>query len=135
MRDRGDPFQPAYRPQSATPLSEWFHAYARCWLPQPYGTSFWLQGRFVLPVLGPVTMLWLAYLVGLMVLVMIVLRIDNGLENSTTEKLPDIDERQPDEPGRVFVICLGCSGWVGFGGDRDQHLVRRYRCDSGVCVF
>ncbi|MBH8610872.1 DMT family transporter [Pseudomonas mohnii] len=45
-----------------------------------YGTSFWLQGRFVLPVLGPVTMLWLAYLVGLMVLVMIVLRIDNGLK-------------------------------------------------------
>jgi len=26
-----------------------------------YGTSFWLQGRFVLPVLGPVTDLWPAY--------------------------------------------------------------------------
>jgi drug/metabolite transporter (DMT)-like permease len=45
-----------------------------------YGTSFWLQGRFVLPSLGPVTMLWLAYLVGLMVLVVIVLRIDDGLK-------------------------------------------------------
>ncbi len=45
-----------------------------------YGTSFWLQGRFVLPVLGPVTMLWLAYLVGLIVLVGIVLRIDDGLK-------------------------------------------------------
>jgi drug/metabolite transporter (DMT)-like permease len=45
-----------------------------------YGTSFWLQGRFVLPVLGPVTMLWLAYLVGLIVLVVIVLRIDDGLK-------------------------------------------------------
>ncbi|KAB0493904.1 DMT family transporter [Pseudomonas vancouverensis] len=45
-----------------------------------YGTSFWLQGRFVLPALGPVTMLWLAYLVGLMVLVVIVLRIDDGLK-------------------------------------------------------
>jgi len=45
-----------------------------------YGTSFWLQGRFVLPVLGPVTMLWLAYLVGLIVLVSIVLRIDDGLK-------------------------------------------------------
>ncbi|RKS21571.1 MULTISPECIES: DMT family transporter [Pseudomonas] len=45
-----------------------------------YGTSFWLQGRFVLPILGPVTMLWLAYLVGLIVLVVIVLRIDDGLK-------------------------------------------------------
>ena len=45
-----------------------------------YGTSFWLQGRFVLPSLGPVTMLWLAYLVGLLVLVVIVLRIDDGLK-------------------------------------------------------
>ncbi|WP_448119625.1 EamA family transporter [Pseudomonas serbica] len=45
-----------------------------------YGTSFWLQGRFVLPTLGPVTMLWLAYLVGLIVLVVIVLRIDDGLK-------------------------------------------------------
>lgn len=45
-----------------------------------YGTSFWLQGRFVLQTLGPVTMLWLAYLVGLMVLVVIVVRIDDGLK-------------------------------------------------------
>ncbi|WP_160105526.1 DMT family transporter [Pseudomonas izuensis] len=45
-----------------------------------YGASFWLQGRFVLPILGPVTMLWLAYLVGLIVLVVIVLRIDDGLK-------------------------------------------------------
>ena len=45
-----------------------------------YGTSFWLQGHFVLPVLGPVTMLWLAYLVGLIVLVVIVLRIKDGLK-------------------------------------------------------
>ncbi|WP_283184501.1 DMT family transporter [Pseudomonas svalbardensis] len=44
-----------------------------------YGTSFWLQGRFVLPVLGPVTMLWLAYLVGLTVLVVMVLKIKDGL--------------------------------------------------------
>lgn len=45
-----------------------------------YGTSFWLQGRFVLSALGPVTMLWLAYLIGLMVLVVIVLRIEDGLK-------------------------------------------------------
>ena len=45
-----------------------------------YGTSFWLQGHFVLPVLGPVTMLWLAYLIGLIVLVDIALRIEDGLK-------------------------------------------------------
>jgi drug/metabolite transporter (DMT)-like permease len=45
-----------------------------------YGTSFWLQGRFVLPMLGPVTMLWLAYLIGLIVLVVIVLRVKDGLK-------------------------------------------------------
>ena len=45
-----------------------------------YGTSFWLQGHYVLPVLGPVTMLWLAYLIGLMVLIVIVLRIEDGLK-------------------------------------------------------
>ncbi|MDQ3202705.1 MAG: DMT family transporter [Pseudomonadota bacterium] len=45
-----------------------------------YGTSFWLQGRFVLSVLGPVTMLWLAYLIGLIVLVLIVVRIKDGLK-------------------------------------------------------
>ncbi|VVO64311.1 hypothetical protein PS880_00968 [Pseudomonas fluorescens] len=49
-----------------------------------YGTSFWLQGHFVLPVLGPVTMLWLAYLVGLVVLVLMVLKIKDGL-NSAVE--------------------------------------------------
>lgn len=45
-----------------------------------YGTSFWLQGHFVLPVLGPVTMLWLAYLVGLVVLVLMVAKIKDGLK-------------------------------------------------------
>jgi drug/metabolite transporter (DMT)-like permease len=45
-----------------------------------YGTSFWLQGHFVLPVLGPVTMLWLAYLVGLVVLVLMVLKVKDGLK-------------------------------------------------------
>lgn len=45
-----------------------------------YGTSFWLQGHFVLLVLGPVTMLWLAYLVGLIVLVLMVIKIKDGLK-------------------------------------------------------
>ncbi|SED47261.1 DMT family transporter [Pseudomonas migulae] len=45
-----------------------------------YGASFWLQGHFVLPVLGPVTMLWLAYLIGLIVLVVMVLKIEDGLK-------------------------------------------------------
>lgn len=45
-----------------------------------YGSSFWLQGRFVLQALGPVMMLWLAYLIGLFVLVLIVLRLEDGLK-------------------------------------------------------
>ncbi len=45
-----------------------------------YGTSFWLQGRYTLPALGPITMLWLGYLVGVCVLVMMVLRIKDGLK-------------------------------------------------------
>ncbi|MNF78244.1 EamA-like transporter family protein [compost metagenome] len=45
-----------------------------------YGTSFWLQGQFILPVLGPITMLWLAYLVGFSVLVLIVIKIKDGLK-------------------------------------------------------
>ena len=45
-----------------------------------YGTSFWLQGRYTLPALGPITMLWLGYLVGLCVLVVMVLKIKDGLK-------------------------------------------------------
>jgi drug/metabolite transporter (DMT)-like permease len=45
-----------------------------------YGTSFWVQGRYTLPTLGPVTMLWLGYLVGLCVLVLMVLKIKDGLK-------------------------------------------------------
>ncbi|WP_256732802.1 DMT family transporter [Pseudomonas sp. P7548] len=45
-----------------------------------YGTSFWLQGRYTLPALGPITMLWLGYLVGLCVLVLMVMRIKDGLK-------------------------------------------------------
>ncbi|MFB3306135.1 EamA family transporter [Pseudomonas sp. AMR01] len=45
-----------------------------------YGTSFWLQGRYTLPALGPITMLWLGYLVGLCVLVVMVLKIRDGLK-------------------------------------------------------
>lgn len=45
-----------------------------------YGTSFWLQGRYTLPTLGAITMLWLGYLVGLCVLVVMVLKIKDGLK-------------------------------------------------------
>lgn len=45
-----------------------------------YGASFWLQGRFTLPALGPVTMLWLGYLVGLLLLSVMVLRIKDGMK-------------------------------------------------------
>lgn len=33
-----------------------------------YGTGFWLQGKYTLPILGPGVSLWLGYTVGLMVL-------------------------------------------------------------------
>lgn len=45
-----------------------------------YGSSFWLQGRYTLPTLGPVTMLWLGYLVGVCVLVLMVMKIKDGLK-------------------------------------------------------
>ena len=33
-----------------------------------YGVSFWLQGVYALPAIGPVNMLWVSYLVGVIVL-------------------------------------------------------------------
>lgn len=33
-----------------------------------YGVSFWLQGVYALPVIGPVNMLWTSYLIGVVVL-------------------------------------------------------------------
>lgn len=45
-----------------------------------YGTAFWLQGRYTLPVLGPVPVMWLGYLVGISVLLVMVLKIKDGLK-------------------------------------------------------
>ncbi|MGE6386682.1 EamA family transporter [Pseudomonas sp. NPDC078416] len=45
-----------------------------------YGSSFWMQGRYTLPALGPVTMLWLGYLVGLAVLSPMILRMKDALK-------------------------------------------------------
>ncbi|QPO23579.1 DMT family transporter [Pseudomonas sp. Y39-6] len=45
-----------------------------------YGTSFWIQGKYTLPILGPITMLWLGYAVGLFVLFFIVIKLDAGLK-------------------------------------------------------
>jgi drug/metabolite transporter (DMT)-like permease len=45
-----------------------------------YGTSFWLQAKYTLPLLGTVTTLWLGYLVGIIMLLLIVLNIPNGLK-------------------------------------------------------
>ncbi|UZJ60873.1 DMT family transporter [Pseudomonas sp. KU26590] len=45
-----------------------------------YGSSFWMQGRYALPALGPVTMLWLGYLVGLAVLSPMILRMKDALK-------------------------------------------------------
>ena len=49
-----------------------------------YGASFWIQGKYTLPALGPITMLWLGYAVGLLILFFMVLKVDSGL------KLPSI---------------------------------------------
>ncbi|TVT81115.1 EamA family transporter [Pseudomonas sp. H3(2019)] len=45
-----------------------------------YGTSFWLHGQTILPVLDLITMLWLAYLVGFRILVLMHLMIKDGLK-------------------------------------------------------
>ena len=45
-----------------------------------YGSSFWMQGRYALPALGPVTMLWLGYLVGLAVLSPMILRMKDVMK-------------------------------------------------------
>ncbi|MGC5703957.1 DMT family transporter [Pseudomonas sp. NFXW11] len=45
-----------------------------------YGASFWLQGRFTLPQLGPISMLWLGYVVGTSVMLLMVLSIPDGLK-------------------------------------------------------
>ncbi len=45
-----------------------------------YGTSFWLQGRYTLPQLGPISMLWLGYMVGSATMLLMVLKIPDGLK-------------------------------------------------------
>ncbi|MFJ4434272.1 EamA family transporter [Pseudomonas sp. NPDC089395] len=40
-----------------------------------YGVSFWLQGVYALPVIGPVSMLWVSYMVGVVVLWPVTYRI------------------------------------------------------------
>lgn len=45
-----------------------------------YGASFWIQGKYTLPTLGPITMLWLGYAVGLFILFVMVLKIESGLK-------------------------------------------------------
>lgn len=69
-----------------------------------YGSSFWMQGRFTLPALGPVTMLWLGYLVGLTVLLPMILRMKDAL------KLP------PARAGATLVAAslLNLGGFSAF---------------------
>jgi drug/metabolite transporter (DMT)-like permease len=45
-----------------------------------YGSSFWMQGRYALPALGPVTMLWLGYVVGIAVLSPMILRMKDVMK-------------------------------------------------------
>jgi drug/metabolite transporter (DMT)-like permease len=69
-----------------------------------YGSSFWMQGRYALPALGPVTMLWLGYLVGLAVLSPMILRMKDTL------KLP------PARAGATLVAAslLNLGGFSAF---------------------
>ena len=69
-----------------------------------YGSSFWMQGRYALPALGPVTMLWLGYLVGLAVLSPMILRMKDAL------KLP------PARTGATLVAAslLNLGGFSAF---------------------
>ncbi|WP_338523018.1 DMT family transporter [Pseudomonas batumici] len=45
-----------------------------------YGSSFWIQGKYTLPELGAITMLWLSYTIGLILLFFLVLRTKSGLK-------------------------------------------------------
>lgn len=45
-----------------------------------YGSSFWLQGKFALPSLGAITMLWLGYTVGLILISPALLRSSTKAE-------------------------------------------------------
>ena len=75
-----------------------------------YGTSFWLQGRYTLPALEPVTMLWLGYLVGLCVLLVMVVKIKDSLKVPPLKNCATLTACELDEP-------------------------RRDRGDPGLCVF
>lgn len=40
-----------------------------------YGTSFWVQGKYALPAIGPINMLWISYLVGSVLLSPIIVQL------------------------------------------------------------
>ncbi|MGE8176211.1 EamA family transporter [Pseudomonas fluorescens] len=52
-----------------------------------YGASFWIQGKYALPSLGPITMLWLGYAVGLSILFLLVLKVESGLKLPSVKSL------------------------------------------------
>jgi drug/metabolite transporter (DMT)-like permease len=52
-----------------------------------YGASFWIQGKYTLPSLGPIIMLWLGYAVGLFILFILVLKIESGLKFPSAKSL------------------------------------------------
>lgn len=52
-----------------------------------YGASFWIQGKYTLPSLGPITMLWLGYVVGLIILFFLVIKVESGLKIPSAKSL------------------------------------------------
>jgi drug/metabolite transporter (DMT)-like permease len=69
-----------------------------------YGSSFWIQGRYTLAGLGPITALWLVYLVGVIGLLPLMLRAPEGL------RLPGLKTGAP----LVLVSLLNLGGFLAF---------------------
>lgn len=100
-----------------------------------YGTSFWLQGRYTLPQLGPISMLWLGYAVGSGVMLLHGAQSRRRTEDPAAEELWPAGLHQSDEPRRFLRLFLGSHERLGVGGDGDQHPVRRHRRGAGLCVL
>lgn len=69
-----------------------------------YGTSFWIQGKYAIPALGPLAVLWIGYLVGTIVILALILDLN------TPFKVP--------RPKVLAALCaaslLNLGGFVSF---------------------
>ncbi|USS54374.1 DMT family transporter [Pseudomonas kermanshahensis] len=64
-----------------------------------YGTSFWVQGKYTLPAIGPVNMLWISYLVGVVFLSPIMFKL-----------------KPADSPGLKGYCALCCASLFNLAG-------------------